>query len=605
MRSPSPSRTITQNSPSRPFAVPVPGSPTNPAARALPQSRKPLLSAQTTTGYEDAPPPVPSHSSTNGSMRLRPTISVTSDAQENEIDPALAASADLAARFQDTKPAVKSAPYNKVMTPAQFEQYKRQQEMDRRLGASADSDSDDGDNYDDDDEAEEEKQATKQRKKQEAHLAIYRQQMMKVTGEQAAMRSTSSLSNPLRATSTPDLDNRLSHLTVSTKLSSKSSGGEEEEDDEDVPLGILAAHGFPSRNRPPTQLSQSSSNPNLRAISQSQGGAGSVAGDAAKRGSLPVFARNLPQDPYYGAGLVNQANRESMSMHGGHAASLAPSGAATAHPHHPAGLVGVIAGEEKARAMRRGSPNLQGGYDLPPSMQHPGMARSTTTGMIPQVGPPGMLSPGDHAQIQMSHQMTQMMQMQMQWMQQMQQMMGGQMNGGQPMSPQMMPPGMPPNFLAPLGQMSRPQSIQMQPQPAPGQRTMSTLTPSMANWNAVSNNNYAHSIAPSERSNVGLASRYRPVSTIQDPEFSNRRSSTFTSSSFRPWPALDASPKPPAHGSKPSISPVGRKSHLAHNDEDDDEQGWAEMKAKKEKKQKNWKLRKSQNALQELYNGVS
>ena len=38
--------------------------------------------------------------------------------------------------------------------------------------------------------------------------------------------------------------------------------------------------------------------------------------------------------------------------------------------------------------------------------------------------PPMPMTPGDQAQVQMSHQMNQMMQMQMQWMQQMSQMMG-------------------------------------------------------------------------------------------------------------------------------------------------------------------------------------
>jgi hypothetical protein len=54
---------------------------------------------------------------------------------------------------------------------------------------------------------------------------------------------------------------------------------------------------------------------------------------------------------------------------------------------------------------------------------------------------------------------------------------------------------------------------------------------------------------------------------------------------------------------RPSVSPVGRRNTQTVDDDDDDE-GWAEMKAKKDKKQKSWKLRKGQNALQELYNGV-
>jgi hypothetical protein len=53
------------------------------------------------------------------------------------------------------------------------------------------------------------------------------------------------------------------------------------------------------------------------------------------------------------------------------------------------------------------------------------------------------------------------------------------------------------------------------------------------------------------------------------------------------------------------MNTVGRRSPLAVQDDEDDEQGWAEMKMKKDKKQKSWALRKGHNALQELYNPAS
>ncbi|RMD44361.1 hypothetical protein DV735_g858, partial [Chaetothyriales sp. CBS 134920] len=507
MRSPSPSRTITRNSPSGRSG---PGTALGSVSRAASQSRSLALPEE-----DDAPPPVPKHANySNGQHGTKQTAA----SQDEDLDPGLAASAELWTRFNTAKPSPPRAKGpNKVMTHAQFERYKKQQEIDGR-----------------------------QRKKQEAHLAVYRQQMMKVTGEQSELqpRSTSSTLNLPRANSTPELGNRLSNMTTSTK---ESSGGEDEED-EDVPLGILAAHGFPNKNRPPTQLAHSSSNPNLRSLTQV---------DVSKRGSLPVFARNLPQDPYYGASIVNAPNREPLSIHANQVPPMALSGAATAHPHHPAGLVGVIAGEEKARAMRRGSPNVAS----------------------------------------MNQHMSQMMQMQLHWMQQMTNMMGSQMNqapaGGPPMSPSLGPQA---------GQMGRPP----QPPTPLGQRTMSTLTPSMANWNLNTTANYAHSIAPSERSNVGLAPRYRPVSTMQESEPAARRASTFTSATLRPWSALDSTIRPLSHSNKPpGVNGVGRKSPLAQIDDDDDEQAWAEMKAKKETKQKTWKLRKGSNVLQELYNGVS
>jgi len=535
----------------------------------------------------------------------------------SSFDPSIAADAELANMYQEAKPAPpRSAPSNKVMTPQQWERYKEQKEMDRRLGAlTDDSGSEAGDNYEDDDEVERDRQATKQRRKQEAHLAVYRQQMMKVTGEAAPPQRPDSGLAALKYTngSTGDLDNRLSHLTVASRQSGGKSSGEEEDEDEDIPLGILAAHGFPNRNRPPTRLANSPSNSNLRSVSQPPPqSTSSVAGQTGKGTNLPVFARGLPQDPYYGASLVNQPVRESLAAH-----SLSPSalgsGPSTAHPIHPAGLVGVIAGEERARAARRGSPNPAGNYDMPPP-PHPGMMRSQTTGNLPGMGYPPMgmplmLTPADHAQLQMSQQMTQMMQMQMQWMQQMQSMMGP---GGQ--SPMGAPSLAAPSIYG--GQGPRPHS--MQPPVAPShvsQRTMSTLNPGMAPWNSTPsflpsinvNGNYAPSIAPSERSNIGLASRYRPVSTVPEPDApSARRASTFTSSSYQPWAQTNNRSAGPSHSAKPSVNTLGRRSPLAQQpDDDDDEQGWAEMKMKKDKKQKNWALRKGNNGLQELYTGAS
>ena len=531
-------------------------------------------------------------------------------------DPVMTENAQLANMYQETRdPPSKPISSNKVMTPAQWERYKQQKEMDRRLGAlSDDSGSELGDDSDDDDdELERSKQAANQRRKQEAHLAVYRQKMMKVTGDGMPNRPGSSLSalRPGDGSST-DL-NRMSHMTLDSKNSGKSSG-EDEGEDEDVPLGILAAHGFPSKNKPPTRLQTSPSNSHLRAVGQTPGAT------SVKGGSLPVFARQLPQDPYYGASLVNPSNREAPSLH----PTGVPQGAgpSTAHPIHPSGLVGVIAGEERARAARRGSPNASGTYDMPAMPPHPGMVRSQTTGTLPAMGyppqgmppmlgmmpgMPPMLTAGDQAQIQMAQQMNQMMQMQMQWMQQMSQTMGGQMNPNQMMMPQY------PGMQDPAG--PRPQSVHMQQPFAPqsSQRTMSTLNPSMAPWNSGQplpsinlNGNYAPSIAPSERSNIGLASRYRPVSIAPQPDLgAHRRASTFTSTSVRPYSSMAPAPRSPQHVPKPSVNTLGRRSPLAIQDDDDDEQGWAEMKMKKDKKQKGWAARKGQNALQELYNPAS
>ncbi|KAJ9606109.1 hypothetical protein H2200_009070 [Cladophialophora chaetospira] len=619
IRSPSPSKTITQASPPKPRELAMQtarygsmseASASKPVLRRPVGQRNPVQEEDLhpaplspTKSRESAPP---SASSTRDALGMSPGSEYSAS-----FDPDIAEHAQLANMYQETKePPPKPVSGNKVMTPAQWERYKEQKEMDRRLGALSDDSGSEAGDQSDDDELERSQQAAQQRRKQEAHLAVYRQKMMKVTGEAMPTRPGSSLSalRPGNASS-PDLNNRLSHMTLDSKNSGKSSG--EDDEDEDVPLGILAAHGFPNKNRPPTRLANSPSNSNLRAVSQTQ------ATPSVKGAPLPVFARQLPPDPYYGASLVNQPHREALSLH----PNVAPQGAgpSTAHPIHPSGLVGVIAGEERARAARRGSPNASGSYEMPPQQPHPGMVRSQTTGTMGPMGypPPGipampgmppMLTPGDQAQIQMAQQMQQMMQMQMQWMQQMSQNMGAQMN----------PMGMPqyPGSQVPVGPRPQSMHMQMQNSPAPpaSQRTMSTLNPSMAPWNSGQqllpsiniNGNYAPSIAPSERSNIGLASRYRPVSIAPEPEpNAHRRASTFTSTSVRPFSSMDPAPRPPQHGARPSVNTVGRRSPLAVQDDEDDEQAWAEMKMKKDRKQKGWAARKGQNALQELYNPAS
>ena len=567
-----------------------------------------------------------------------------SDIASSPPSPTLTAGVLLAAEWEQqdhTRPATtKPMTKNKVMTPAQFERYRQQQEIERKRKDANKSDHSDGDsdNYEDEDEAERDRQATVQRRKQEAQLAVYRQTMMKVTGEQSHQSrsgSTEHLGSGSRVPSSGSLDfaKSVSNLTLDPKASvanGRSSG--EEDEDEDVPLGILAAHGFPNKHRAPTRLSNQSSNPNLRAVS----GAASVVGEPkqASKGGLPPFARHLPHDPYFGASLVNPSNRESFAMGGG---SSVHGGQIPGTPPglHPAGLVGVIAGEERARAMRRGSPNPSGSYDMPP-----GMMRSQTMGNIPMAPAPGMvpgmalpMTPGDQAQVQLSQQMNQMMQMQMQWMQQMSQMVQQGQGQAMPPPPQFMQqpgasPGSP-GLLAPPGQIPRPMSMPMPElgSPRTGQRTMSTLTPGMAPWNRPASFaptvqvsapggglGYTPSIAPSERSNIGLASRYRPVSIAPaDGVYpASKRSSTFTSGTVQPsWTNGVAGRRSP--GTLSTIrsvdgqqAPKKKTNGEAVPDDDDDDQGWAEMKKKRDRKKSTWKLKRAQTqgvGLEDLYHG--
>lgn len=512
---------------------------------------------------------------------------------------------------------------NKVMTPAQFERYRKEQEARRDQCFHKDDSEEEGDDYEDDDEIERNKQLARERRKQEAHLAVYRQQMMKVTGEQPSDLPRPGIDRV--SLSAPNL-NRSNTPTFSFDKPTE-TGKASNDEDEDIPLGVLAAHGFPSKSRPPTA---SSSQVQYKSESYPPPPA-SIAGTAtagAGRGVLPPFARHLPPDPYFGAGLVNSSNRESLAFgHGGPSSAYGGSGSVHGGPQpnlQPGGLVGVIAGEERARAARRGSPNAQGSYGspLPPGMMQMPMGMP---------GMPPVMTPGEQATVQMSEQMNQMMQMQVQWMQQMQRMMGNGMQGIPPgqQPPFMMPPPqqqmmMNAGMLAPPAQQQRPMTMSSPtppgapPGPRQGQRrAMSMMTPSPTQpWPPQSSNRmskapsmmsgalgghgpgYAPSIVPSERSNVGMPSRYRPVSTAPSDEhlpWASSRSSDFTSGTLQPGES----------GRNSSMSTSGdRQSRLSNRpvsreppkkwtaSDDDDEEGWEEMKQKREKKKSTWLLKK-------------
>lgn len=549
---------------------------------------------------------------------------------DDAVDPSIADQARLVVQFAESLPK-STSPGNKVMTPSQFEHYRQQQELRRSNSNSSRSDDESAnDDYDDEDETEKQREAERQRRKQEAHLSVYRQQMKKVTGQQTPSPSLRPVM-PGPSNSIPNL-NRLSHLGDKS-----SSGKSSEDDDEEVPLGILAAHGFPNRNRPPTRLTNVGSNPNLRASMHPHAYASSASsvagGEHGNRNSLPVFARNLPRDPYFGAGLVQPPNRESLAMGGGSGSVYG----GPSSPVPPGGLVGVIANEERARAMRRGSPNTQAMYE------NMGVPRPYSMMVPPQ---PQQISASEQAQVQLSQQMANMMQMQMRWMQQMMEMQG--MQGGMP-SPSMMggmpmrgtPMGAPsmggPPMAAPPSVMGgvpgmRPNSMPGgQPGAAPNfdQRTLSLLDPNisvrrtgspMPNLSGQpfrpSTAGYAPSIAPSERSNAGLAPRYRPVSTMHDT------SHHVPSPMNKGWndenqpPTLTVShsqahiPKSTSLAtvtvrpvSRASQSPSGRKPQNRSDDEDDDE-GWAEMLKNRDKKKSSWKLKRGTSSFGDLLGAV-
>ncbi|KAL7944760.1 hypothetical protein V8C42DRAFT_358414 [Trichoderma barbatum] len=516
------------------------------------------------------------------------------------------------------------APRNKVMTPAEFEKYREDKIRHDRTNSTSKGDDDEDINYEDEeDEVEKSKQQAKQRRKQEAHMAVYRQQMMKVTGETNPTNGLgipSSMSAPqLGHMKTPSLDPAAAPPPLpvpATGVSATSGPSDEGDDDEEIPLAILQAHGFPNKNRPPTRLSAMGSNPNLRASAMLMPGRPSSAmGDSAsgsrRHSTLPAFARNLPQDPFIGASIAQPALRESLSFNDMGMGPKPPS------PLPPGGLVGVIANEERQRAMRRGSPSVDpsrlmgsgfntpvgAGVDpvagIPPHMMYPqaqmgGMAGGMA-GMMPPMMPPPMITAGDQAQLQMTQQMSQFMQMQMQFMQ----MMAANQNGGVPQQQQQLQPP----FQAPYGGLMGNQSMvdissrnsimgEQTLEPRRGDygsmRTMSMVQPSSAPMAhpgyagsiRSSVHGYTPSIAPSERSNIGLPNRYRPVSQAIGPTGLGH----MQSQSFSGALSVLADNK-----NRTSMRVVNKSA----SDDEDDEEGWEAMKNKREKKRSLWRSKKN------------
>ena len=482
-------------------------------------------------------------------------------------DPTLYESAKLASKWTETKPEPLKPPRpGKVMTPSQFARYREEQEQKRKSKAKAD-DSDE-DDYDDNDDVENDRKATNERRKQEAQLAVYRQSMMKVTGERPSpqLRSASNFSRPD------------SNLSMASATGSKSGA---EDDDEDVPLGVLASNGFQKTSRPPTRSSMSPESSRLASGSPPGPSGGIVVGENHKRSStLPPFARNLPRDPYMNPNFA--ASHGTLPMGSGASVMGVPAGTSPGtYSPHPSGLIGVIAEEERSRAMRRGSATAPGSYGSQSMVNLP-------YGMMPQ-----MMSPGEQAQVHMLQQQNQMMHMQWQWMQQMQMQMSN-IQGGATMPESSRQPSM--SLGMPYGNESNLSLPNLPTNNKPG---------------------YAPSIAPSERSNVGLASRYRPVSMHSDVVLPNpnpsyhpyshptnsQRASTFTSNTFSPWSAnygvmsgaLPMRPRSPTGAIIYEVNPnAQRKGQVGFSgvDDDDDEEGWAEMKKARDMKRRSWAVRK-------------
>jgi hypothetical protein len=508
------------------------------------------------------------------------------------------------------------------MTAAEFQ---AQQKLQMTQSTGDDSD----DEYEDEDDA--------IRKREEEQKLIRQRQQMSIAREH--MR---------RSTVPTEMKITNGVGPLSNGFPSETSLQADEWSDEDVPLGVLAQHGFPSRNKPPTQPANAmpsyfrSSSPSVPSVPERPASTGAVGNRASTY--RPPFARNLPEDPYAtmgGNGLVRQPIRESMGFN--RAASVYNDPSAVPYDVQPqfTSLVDQIQMRDNAKQKYMGGASNKktpgGPFTGALGGQMNAMDQNSATrrmSQMPQMGMPGMnpmmnMMGGPMPMMGMNQIPYPMYPQNELMMQQMyQQMLAMQAQNGmygqpqQPHDPRMSmmsqanlgfqnPPFNNSSLLnvgagAPSG---RPMSIMSfgvgGAQPNPQSRPFSTLGhPGMGPTGGFQqppmggmSNGYTPSIAPSERSNIGLSARYRPVATgngMQDSHSTVGSSMTLHASSG----ALE----------KKTVKGILKnKSTSQDTVKEDDEDDWGKMAARKSKFLGNTGPKKdlSSSSLQDLVRGVS
>ncbi|KPM42087.1 hypothetical protein AK830_g4480 [Neonectria ditissima] len=364
-----------------------------------------------------------------------------------------------------------------VMRSAELEAHQKQRDEKHKAKESDESDSDDDDiNYDSEDDTKELDKQTEQRRRQESHVAGYRQQMMKMTNGPQQIQ--------IQHTRAPNSQGPWMNVT-----------NHDDGDEDDIPLAMLQAH----RQRDPmSRLAGVRSNPNLRGTAQqqfsrpgsSQSRPGSAQGQSHKFGShlqLPSFARALPQDPFQDS--FQDSFQVPYQNPFQDPISVGPN--SSFQQPFSEGLIGVIASQERAKASRRGSPS--GGSQPIPSPTNSafgwtsGHGPNQNTQMASPYGMPGVQQPSRPQTANAAAQM----QLQQMW------------HGLQAQS----------QFLQGTPLASQHKSSQswnyFPSQSLAGKRGAAARDPGLA---VPAYGGYAASIPPTERSTVGLPSRYRPVS---------------------------------------------------------------------------------------------
>ena len=361
---------------------------------------------------------------------------------------------------------------------------------------------------------------SREQRRKEADMIVYRQQMEKIGGVRSSVANAPERPRVKRASiSSPDLFRRLSSSAVSD---GEAESGDDDDDDYEVPLAVLQAHGFPNKNRAPSKPLGSASSFVLRPPDPVEKQAGKRTSPVPtidnRQNQLPPFAKRLPEDPYASNIDMPHHTDGDRSSYTRRSMPTIPSRTGQSLPGIPSGgLVAVIADEERARAMRRGTPNVFGGY---------GQA-------YPQMGSQAACMPGELGVQSNSDALVQQLSQNMLMLQaQMQQMMLSQMNPNQHLPSGMANTQTTANAPAYLPAYGRPASF-VGGTPSVGGPTwhasntrasiaVSTFSPpSVHGANVPRIETYAPSIAPSERSNVGLSARYRPVSGLYGKSYSS------------------------------------------------------------------------------------
>jgi hypothetical protein len=573
-------------------------------------SSTPLNEASSFLGHNREVTPV-SHntqgsSSNSTTPRATRTIPVAEEGESIKFDPSVVN----AIRSAETRNMLglssqgKSGTQPGVMTAAQFAALKEQEKRNtNQSNGKTPVESESDDDYEDDSDDE---QVQAERRKIQAHKeaqhALWRQKMKKDIGDH---------SGPNR----PDF--MRTNMSAPNLSFPQSNAGSSEEDD-DVPLAILQAHNFPSNTRPPDPRNSANSFISPSNQMSRPGSAGPRPAQKQRQSNLPIFApRVQPQDlPYVGADLVRPSNRETLQFNAPRAMSTyggAPRGppprAANLPPN---GLIGIIVDEERGKAARRGSPNGPNGMGyLPPagpSLMNPMVQMNS---MAPQMPMGGYGMPPMDAQFQQQQAQIAALQQQIALQQQLYELqsqnmqlgMGGSIMGSNqslmgvaPMMSNSSIMGQP--FMAGSNNYgNRPMSIATNggvgPRPPlhqartmsmasqsgfmnqPNGRAMSMASFSMHGMNQFAPQ-YAPSVAPSERSNIGQPSRYKPVSFIDG-------GSTITAGSTAAQTAsMDPIAKKKSGGFLSAMMHSGGKKtpvNLGKDEEEDED--WGKMLKKK------------------------